>query len=151
MVAPACSTACGATPVGGAGGALSATKIDNPGQTVPPGVVTESDFTSVVFDVGPAITPDLVDNALVINQDGIYEVIASEIWLNDPDGALFGTTILVNGVGVQSNSFTDQVTAKSGSYSVLLELSAGDRITMELLAISASDSEFAGTLAAYKL
>jgi hypothetical protein len=148
---PICDTKCGTPPGGGAGGVVSATKIDNPGQTVPPGVVTEADFTSVVFDFGPAITPDLVDNALVIEQDGLYEVIASEIWLNDPDGAVFASAIHVNGAIVQSNSLSEQLTAKAGSYSVLLELSAGDRVTMTGLTVAAGDSQFSSTLAAYKL
>lgn len=152
MVAPLCDTRCGSPPGGAGGGVYSATKIDNPGQVVPPGVVTESDFTSVVFDVGPAITPDLADNALVIEQDGFYYVTASENWLNEPDGAVFASAIHVNGAIVQSSSISELLTTKAGSYSVLLQLSAGDRITMTALTIveGASASTFGGTLSAEK-
>jgi hypothetical protein len=146
---PICDTKCGSPPGNSGGGVYSATKINDPEQVVPAGVPTEADFTSTFFDIGPAITPDLADNALVIEQDGVYELTASGAWLSNGADSVFATAILVNGVILVSSSIEEAVPSAAHTLSSLVQLSAGDRITVQLLTTLA-EATFGGTLSAEK-
>lgn len=141
MTSPICSTVCGTS--GGAGGVYSATKISNVAPFAAPALEAVVPFDSVVFDVGPAITPDLDGDALIINQTGFYEITATHTWTGG--GTLDSIAIAVNGVVVQRDSSEGLV---AGSLSVLLQLSAGD--VVQLFASSAEGDTLLATLSAEK-
>lgn len=127
MTSPVCSTVCG--DLGGAGGVYSATKISNLEPFAAPGLFGANvDFDTVEFDVGPAITPDLANNALVIEQAGIYFITATHTWTG---GATDIITIVVDGNDVQLDSAENPAGPdRAGSLSVLVQLSAGARIQL---------------------
>jgi len=143
MVARICDTKCG-TPPGGGAGAYSATKISNAAPFAAPALEAVVPFDTAVFDVGPAITPDLDGDALVINQDGFYEITATHTWTG---GGTETVAISVNGVVVQRDSAENPGT-RAGSLSVLLQLSAGD--VVQLLASSDAGDTVLATLSAEK-
>jgi hypothetical protein len=146
MTAPICPTIC--TPGGGAGGGFySATKISNSVPFAAPSILspdTTVPFDTVDFDVGPAITPDLP--SLVINQDGIYEIIATHTWEGTSIDVI---SITVNGVVVQSDSAENPAT-RAGSLSVLLQLSAGDVVELRASSDGPGGDTVLATLAVEK-
>lgn len=143
MVAPICDTKCGDAPGGGAG-VYSATKISNAAPFAAPVAEAIVPFDSIVFDVGPAITPDLGADALVINQDGFYEITATHTWTGGSTNVI---AIAVNSVVVQRDSAENPGT-RAGSLSLLLQLSAGD--VVQLLASSVEGDTVLATLSAEK-
>jgi hypothetical protein len=148
MVAPICPTIC--SPGGGAGGGVySATKITNSVPFAAPSILspdTVVPFDTVVFDVGPAITPDLP--SLVINQDGFYEIIATHTWTG-VTGSNNVISIMVNDVVVQSDSAENPGT-RAGSLSVLLQLSAGDVVQLRASSDGPGGDLLTATLSAEK-
>ncbi len=142
MTVPICSTICGDSPVGGAAVVYSATKISNAVPFAAPIIETTVPFDSVVFDVGPAITPDLPN--LVINEDGFYEIIATQSWIG---GSTDTMTIVVNDATVQTDS-AENPGLRAGSLSVLLELHTGD--VVRLVAGSSDGDLLTATLSAEK-
>jgi hypothetical protein len=101
----------------------------------PPGPEgTSPDFDTVDYDVGPALTPDLVDNSIVVNQDGFYNITVSESWQATDDGNM-ELVLFINDFPVsladgrlQVSRLSEPLTFKDGTISRLFQLAAGDRI-----------------------
>jgi hypothetical protein len=132
MAIPVCDITCGVPGGAGAlGGIYSATRIQNLVPFIIPfGAPEVVPMDNVMFDVGPATEPDLDGDQILILQDGIYQLNATYSFTSPGDGSDVAVFItLANGVGLVSNFFfSEPVTAKGGSLSVLVELSAGDAV-----------------------
>lgn len=150
MVAPICPTICSP---GAGGGAYSATKISNAVAFAAPGVVGGFvDFDTVEFDVGPAITPDLAGDALVVEQDGIYSILATHTWVGET-GSTDTVSIYVNGILVQLDAAENPGVAgsiRAGSLSVLVELEAGSVVQLQAQSIGPGGDSVLATLSAEK-
>jgi hypothetical protein len=131
-----CSTICGQAAGARVGGPYSATQIRTSvpfAVPEPPGPEgTPPNFDVVDYDVGPAITPDLDNDVLLINQDGFYYVTVSESWQATDDGDM-ELVLFINDIAtatatgrIQVSRQSGQLTFKDGTISRLFQLAAGD-------------------------
>jgi len=81
---------------------------------------------------------------LVINEDGFYEITATQSWIGDSTDTM---TIVVNDATVQTDS-AENPGLRAGSLSVLLELHTGD--VVRLVAGSSDGDLLTATLSAEK-
>jgi hypothetical protein len=146
MVAPICPTIC--APGGAGGGVYSGTKIstDTP-FTAPSLAGAIVPFDTVDFDLGPAIEPDLANDALVVQQGGIYAILATHTW--EPGGSTNTISIEINGVQEQLDS-AENPSIRAGSLSVLVELDAGDVIQLRAFSSDGTGVLAEASLAAEK-
>jgi hypothetical protein len=158
MAIPVCDITCGAPPIGGGGGGgaagvLSATQISSE-EPLLVNIATgriNLPLPLLDFDVGPAITPDTVGGQLIIEQDGFYYVTVSESWDPVPDiTSEYHMFLMVSGATVQESAIGENLGFKEGTFSRLLQLSAGDEIFLQVEVPSGAGLVTA-TLAAHKL
>lgn len=134
MVAPACSTFCGDTPAGGAGGGSFATTIaqilSGGSQTIPDAVTTQVLFATDEIEEG-LIDAQAALNQIIIGVDGIYEVLHEVIW-GDGTAGFVETIPRVNGADVLLGQYLVAVVADGTIYSrsSIVILSAGAIVTL---------------------